>query len=52
MLAGEGRVRQGLGVSVPHGPGGLSEPHPLELVRDRERLGLGGLARLHGVDRL
>ena len=33
-------------------PGGLTEPHPLELVRDRERLCLGGLARLHGVDRL
>lgn len=52
MLAREARVRQGLGVSAPYGPGGLSKPHRLELVRDRERLALGRLARLHGVDRL
>lgn len=52
VLAGEGRVRQGLGGALAGDPGGLTEPHPLELVRDRERLCLGGLARPHGVDRL
>ena len=48
----EARVRQGLPGSVPYDPGGLPEPHHLELVRDRERLVLGRGARLHGVGRL
>ena len=52
VLAGEARVRQGLPASAPYDPDGLPEPHPLELLGDREGLGLGGRARPHGVDRL
>lgn len=40
MLAWEARVRKGLGEALAHDPGGLTEPHPLELLRDRKRLGL------------
>ena len=49
VLAGEPGVRQGLGEALPHDPRGLPEPHALELPGDLEGLGLGGLARLHGV---
>lgn len=47
MLAGEGRVRQGLSEALADDPGCLPEPHPVELLRDREDHGLGGAARLH-----
>ena len=52
MLAGEPGVRQRLGVAVPDHPGGLLEFHAVELRGHLQRLGLGRLARLHGVDRL
>ena len=51
VLARETGVRQGLGKALAHDSGSLPEPHPLELARDRERLGIGGAARLHRVDR-
>ena len=52
VLAREPRVGQGLGAALAHDLGRLPELGLLELGRDLERLGLGGLARLHGVDRL
>ena len=52
MLAGEPGVRQRLGVAVADDPRGLPEPGPLELLGHLERLGLGRLARLHGMDGL
>ena len=52
MPAGEARVGQGLGVSVEDDPGSLLELGSPELGCDLERLRLGRLARLHGVDGL
>ena len=52
VLAGKPGVRQRLGVAVHDDPGRLLQPGPLELRGHLERLGLGGPARLHGVDGL
>ena len=52
MLPQEARVRQGLLVALSDDLRGLPEPHPLERGGDLERLGLGGLTGLHGVDGL
>ena len=52
VLAGEPGVRQRLGAAVPDDHGGLPELGLLEFGCNLEGLGLGGLARLHRVDRL
>ena len=52
VLAGEPGVGQRLRAAVPDHPGGLLEFHAVELGGHLQRLGLGGLAGLHGVDRL
>lgn len=51
-LAGEGRVRHGLGEGLADDPSCLPESHPVELFGDREGLGHGGFARPKSVDRL